>query len=66
MKLRDTLNYAERDELQNVMRNYPVFAGDTISHHTARSLRDRGLIKRDRNGEWVPCWEAIRGWKSKD
>jgi hypothetical protein len=64
MKLRDYLTNPEKDELRNVMRNWPVFAGDTISHATARSLSEKGLIFREKTGEWRPNWEAIRDWKA--
>ena len=60
MKLRERLTSQEREELKNIMRNEPVFAGDTISHQTARSLKDKGLIQRDRNNEWVVNWPAIK------
>lgn len=64
MKLKDYLSKPERAELANIMRNAPVFAGDTISHHTAKSLSEKGLVQRDKNGEWVPNWEAIKGGSS--
>lgn len=63
MKLRDYLTPVERDELKNVMKNWPVFAGDTVSHATAKSLKEKGLIFRDKSGEWRPNWEAIKNWK---
>jgi hypothetical protein len=59
-KLKDVLTGPERDELRNVMRNEPVFAGDTISHQTAKSLSQKGLIERDPCNRWVACWEQIK------
>lgn len=57
------LSKPEQDELKNIMLNEPVFAGDTISHHTAGALKERGLIHRNPTGEWVADWDAIRVFK---
>lgn len=65
MKLRDYLTGPERQELRNVMTNWPVFAGDTISHATAKSLNLKGLIYRDKNGEWRPNWDGIKNWNTQ-
>ena len=59
------LSYAERDELRNIMSNEPVFAGDTVSHHTAKSLNERGLVFRNADGKWMADWSAIRKFKTK-
>lgn len=50
-------DYAE--ELRNVCHNYPVFAGDTISHEGARVCSDRGWIVRDADGNWIPTKEGL-------
>lgn len=60
LKLTEQLTKPEREELKNIMRNEPVFAGDTISHHTARALYEKGLIERDASNRWVACWEQIQ------
>jgi hypothetical protein len=59
--IKDTLSKPEREELKNVMLNEPVHPGHTISHHTAKSLSDKGLIKREPKGpRWVTCWNNIK------
>lgn len=55
------------EELENVATNYPVFAGDTLSHQTARGCSDRGWIVRNVDGDWIPTkkgLEALREVKS--
>lgn len=42
-----------REEMRNIARNQPVFAGDTISHATANECVKRGWAKRDDNGDFV-------------
>jgi hypothetical protein len=60
-RLKDLLTGPERDELANVMRNEPVAPGDTISHHTAKSLMLKGLIERYSNPRgWMACWDQIQ------
>jgi hypothetical protein len=41
------------DELVNIVRNEPVFPGDTISHGTANKLVALGCAKRDKNSGFV-------------
>lgn len=41
------------DELKNIAKNQPVFAGDTLSHKTAGECGSRGWAKRDENGKWI-------------
>lgn len=48
-----------REELGNIVTNAPVFAGDTISHATARICGQRGWAERDGNGEWIPTQLGI-------
>ncbi len=55
MRERDAL-----EELNNIVRNYPVFAGHTISHQGARACQGRGWIERNRNGDWIPTAEGLR------
>lgn len=47
------------EELENVVRNYPVFLGDTISHETARRAAERGWIVRNADGDWIPTRKGI-------
>ena len=42
------------EELGNIVKNAPVFPGDTISHRTSYALEELGLIKRNVSGDWVP------------
>lgn len=42
------------EELTNIVRNYPVFTGDTISHDSAHACGERGWAVRNHNGDWVP------------
>ncbi len=41
------------EELRNVSKNEPLFAGDTISHATANELVAMRWAKRDANGDFV-------------
>lgn len=41
------------EEYRNIMKNQPVFPGDTISHSSAYELERRGLIKRNEKGDWI-------------
>ena len=41
------------EELCNIIDNQPVFPGDVISHSTAYELERRGLIRRNKSGDWV-------------
>ena len=45
---------AHHDELRNVCENYPLFAGQTISHQTARDICAYGWVERNKQGEWIP------------
>lgn len=55
------------EELANVVRNYPVFAGDTLSHETANECGRRGWAKRNHNGDWIPTPEGrLAYWHSLD
>lgn len=47
------------EELASVVRNYPLFAGDTISHETARICGERGWITRDSAGNWIPTARGL-------
>ena len=42
------------EELRNVVENYPLFPGDTVSHRTAKACARLGWIKRQGNGYWIP------------
>lgn len=41
------------EELSNIVDNAPVFAGDTISHMTARECQRRGWAERNWQGDWI-------------
>ncbi len=42
------------EELLNIVRNAPVFAGDTISHRTANECVRRQWAARDANSDFIP------------
>lgn len=48
------------EELANVVENYPLFAGETISHATAKECARRGWIVRNADGDWIPTAEGVR------
>jgi len=54
---------AHHDELRNVCENYPVFAGNTISHKTARDICGYGWIERNKNGDWIPTGAGLAQYK---
>lgn len=57
------MSVSEKDaleELNNICQNYPVYAGKTISHAGARECSDRGWVKRNTEGDWVP---TTKGWQ---
>jgi hypothetical protein len=60
MKLREELSQIEREELQNIMRNEPVFTGDILCYQAAAALWLKGLVARNRDGDWVADWTVIR------
>lgn len=49
-----------REELLNVVANYPLWPGDTISHETARLCEARGWIRRQADGNWIPTASGVR------
>ena len=48
-----------RAELANVVNNYPLEPGDTISHKTALSCSVLGWITRDAGGNWIPTAAGV-------
>lgn len=52
-------NPAVWEELSNVVNNYPVFPGDTISHKTALACSILGWITRDESGNWIPTADGV-------
>lgn len=49
----------DREELRNVVHNYPVFPGDTLSHQSADRCCRRGWIVRNAGGDWIPTAAGI-------
>lgn len=47
-------DYHVREELHNIVQNYPLFAGKTISHETARECVNRGWAERNKQGDFIP------------
>lgn len=47
-------------ELTNLVKNYPVEPGDTISHRTMGQLCNQGMAVRDNLGRWIPTAKAVR------
>ena len=48
------------EELHNIVLNYPLFAGNTLSHATANECVRRKWAKRDSNGDFLPTLEGFR------
>lgn len=40
-------------ELVNLIKNQPVFAGDTISHQSMKALVDGGFAKCNEEGDYI-------------
>lgn len=53
-----------REELGNVVKRYPVFPGDTISHETARVCAERRWIVRQADGSWIPTAKGLRAYEA--
>lgn len=51
------------EEFENIAKNAPLFAGDTISHAGAKALTDGGLITRDGDGKHILSEEGQRVWQ---
>jgi hypothetical protein len=55
------------EELGNIVKNWPLWPGDTISHQTAYECGRRGWAKRNwgpaQDGCWYPTEEGERVWK---
>lgn len=47
------------EELRNVVGHYPLFPGDTLSHATAKACAERGWIRRNTNGDWIPTADGL-------
>jgi len=54
----------ELEELDNVMRHQPLHPGETIAHATAYACEQRGWIRRNSNGDWVPTDEGLLRWSA--
>lgn len=46
------------EELENIVENEPVFAGDTIAHSTANECVSRGWAARNAEGDFIPTFEG--------
>jgi hypothetical protein len=46
-------------ELDNIVKNYPVCPGDTVSHPTARACADMGWAVRQADGRWIPTAKGL-------
>jgi len=51
------------EELGNIVKNAPVFPGDTISHQTANALGSSGFAQRDAAQNWVPTEDGQKLWE---
>lgn len=47
------MNSGLAEELFNLWKNQPVWAGDTIMGSTIRELVSQGLATRDKNGDYI-------------
>lgn len=45
--------WRQMEEFENIAKNQPVFAGNTISHRGAKVLTQAGLIERNKNGDHI-------------
>jgi len=50
---------SQLEELANVVMNYPVSAGDTISPRAAKACCLRAWTVRDGSGNWIPTRKGI-------
>ena len=51
------------EELGNIVKNAPVFPGDTISHQTANALGSSGFAQRNSEQDWVPTEDGQKFWE---
>lgn len=49
-----------QEELLNIVCNYPLLPGDTISHETARLCRVRGWAVQQSDGNWIPTAAGVK------
>lgn len=48
-----------REELRNVVTNYPLWPGNTISHAAAAECSHRKWIVRDSAANWIPTAAGV-------
>lgn len=48
------------EELRNIVLNYPLFAGNTLSHATANECVDLGWAERNQSGDFLPTAAGLR------
>lgn len=48
------------EELRNIVHNYPLFPGNTISHATANECVRRGWAERNLEGDFLPTADGMR------
>lgn len=48
-----------REQLRSVVKGYPLWPGDTISHEGARECQRRGWIVRQGDGNWIPTAKGL-------
>lgn len=48
------------EELENIVQGQPLFAGNTLSHTTARYCGEHGLASRDGHGDWIPTDKGMK------
>lgn len=53
------------EELESIVANHPVHAGETLSHATANACGRRGWAKRNDNGDWIPTEAGIQRLKER-
>ncbi len=47
------------EELNNIVHNDPLFAGDTLSHATANECVRRGWAERNRDSNFIPTEKGL-------
>lgn len=53
------------EELANVVENYPLWPGDTVTHETARRAEERGWIVRQADGSWIPTAAGLAKYREE-
>lgn len=53
------LSKAAKDQLLALVKHYPMWPGDTLSHDAMRELYNADMAARDASGNWIPTGQCI-------